>query len=163
MYIDYRLHFLLALWSLLCGGFLGAVYDVFRSGRRAGRAWLFVSDLAFSVICTVTMLLLFFNLSFGRMRAYSFLLVLVGFLLWRASFGKLFFPLLCRVRRACRDLVRRILSAAKRKFCLALRFLYTKKYCRNKLLLAKHGYGLRRMLGSTTKKDVFNDKKEPKE
>ena len=93
----YHLHTALALWSLLLGVFLGFCYEFFRFAHRLhpGAVWLiFLEDLLFSGICLLGMLLLFFNLSYGRMRLYAFVGVPAGFVLWYVTMGKLF-RLLC--------------------------------------------------------------------
>ncbi len=92
MEVDFRLQSLLALWSIVTGAFLCAVYDVFRVmriRRRQNAAVMFLFDLAFCLIASVTMSVLFFNLSFGKMRAFSFVLAVVGFLVWRFTVSRL--------------------------------------------------------------------------
>ena len=85
MSVDYTLHSLLAFWSVILGVACGFVYEFFRLLHRLHpRAyWLILlEDLFFGSICTAGMMLLFFNLSFGRMRCYAFPGVLLGFILW---------------------------------------------------------------------------------
>ncbi len=82
---------LLALASLCVGAFLCAVYDVFRLFRlvrEQNGVALFLSDLLFCIIASLCMTVLFFNLSFGRMRAFAFVFALIGFLIWRSTVGR---------------------------------------------------------------------------
>ncbi len=104
MSTNYLLHSLLALWSLLLGAFLGFVYEFFRIFHRLHprTAWLIcIEDLLFACICSVCMMLLFFNLSFGRMRFFAFPGLILGFVIWYFTLGRLF-------RRICLGLSRRL-------------------------------------------------------
>ena len=105
MSVSYHLHTMLALWSLLLGVFLGFCYEFFRFAHRLhpGAAWLiFFEDLLFSGVCLCGMLLLFFNLSYGRMRLYAFVGVPAGFVLWYVTLGKLFRLACMRFLTVCR-------------------------------------------------------------
>ncbi|MBR4054773.1 MAG: spore cortex biosynthesis protein YabQ [Clostridia bacterium] len=104
MSTNYLLHSLLALWSLILGAFLGFVYEFFRISHRfhPKAAWLIcIEDLLFACICSVGMMLLFFNLSFGRMRFFAFPGVILGFVIWYFTLGRLF-------RRICMGISRRL-------------------------------------------------------
>lgn len=104
MSTNYLLHSLLALWSLILGAFLGFVYEFFRISHRfhPKAAWLIcIEDLLFAFICSVGMMLLFFNLSFGRMRFFAFPGVILGFVIWYFTLGRLF-------RRICMGISRRL-------------------------------------------------------
>ena len=93
MSVDYVLHSLLALWSILLGCFLGFVYEFFRGLHRfhPHMGWLIcLEDILFSLICAVGMMLLFFNLSFGRMRFFAFPGIVLGFVIWYFTLGRLF-------------------------------------------------------------------------
>ena len=108
MSVSYHLHTMLALWSLLLGVFLGFCYEFFRFAHRLhpGAAWLiFFEDLLFSGLCLCGMLLLFFNLSYGRMRLYAFVGVPAGFILWYVTLGKLFRIACMRLLGACRAIL----------------------------------------------------------
>ena len=105
MSISYSLHFLLAGWSVLTGIALGFLYEFFRLLHQlhARAGWLiFFEDLLFSLCCTCALALLFFNLSFGRMRLYAFAGFAVGFSIWYFTFGALFRMALSRLYRALR-------------------------------------------------------------
>ena len=93
MSVDYLSHSLLALWSLILGCFLGFVYEFFRLLHRfhPRAMWLiFFEDLLFAMICSAGMMLLFFNLSFGRMRFFAFPGMILGFLIWYFTLGRVF-------------------------------------------------------------------------
>ena len=149
---EYSLHFLLALWSFILGVFLSAVYDVFRLTRLMKRKQsiftVFVSDFVFCIISSLCMTVLFFNLSYGRMRGYAFVLVLVGFYVWRITMGRLFMALM---RRAV-DLVSGLLNSIKMRVCHAykkqMRRIYTASYCSRNLKIR------------IKRKEIKNDGKE---
>ena len=139
---DLLLHQALALWSVIVGAFLCVVYDVFRVTRlrhRQNSVLLFLCDFAFSLIATLAMLLLFFNLSFGKMRAYAFALVALGFLVWRFTVSRLVMGLLIRVLNFADKILNllktRLLFASKK----ASRRIYTYYYCKNAV------WGIRKM------------------
>ena len=93
MSVSYSLFYLLALWAWILGVISGFVYEFFRLLHRLHprATWLiFLEDLLFCLFCTCGMLLLFFNLSYGRMRLYAFVFAGIGFLLWYCTAGKLF-------------------------------------------------------------------------
>lgn len=93
MSVTYSLFYLLALWAFLLGAASGLLYEAFRLLHRLHprATWLiFLEDLLFCLICACGLLLLFFNLSYGRMRFYAFVFMAIGFLLWYFTVGKLF-------------------------------------------------------------------------
>lgn len=116
MSVSYSLHYLLAVWSVLTGMLLGFLYEFFRLLHRVHPqlSWLiFLEDLLYCLFCTGGMLLLFFNLSFGRMRMYAFVGVALGFAVWYFTLGKLFGKALSRFAR----LLRPRAAKAKAHFC----------------------------------------------
>lgn len=130
---EYFLHTALALWSVAVGAFLCVVYDifrVFRLRRKQNSFVLFICDLVFCLIATVCMLVLFFNLSFGRMRAYAFVFAAAGFLAWRSTVSRLVMTLLLRLIVAIEKLLNsikmRVSYASKRMS----RRIYTSRYCK---------------------------------
>lgn len=133
---EYLLHTELALWSVLLGAFLCAVYDVFRLFRLRGKqnaVVLFVCDLAFCIISAVCMLILFFNLSYGKMRGYAFVFVILGFLIWRFTVSRLVMSLMLRLVK----MVSRVLNSIKmRVICIIkriMRRIYTSCYCKRNI------------------------------
>ena len=103
---------MLVIASLALGAFLSAVYDIFRLARLIREqkgVILFINDFVYSIIAALCMTVLFFNLSYGRMRAFAFAFVIVGFLIWRISVGKIFMLLMSRLIR----LIKRILISIK--------------------------------------------------
>lgn len=134
MSVSYLQHFLLAGWSVLTGCLLGAIYEPFRLLHRlhARLTWLiFIEDLLYSLCCTVAMLLLFFNLSYGRMRMYAFFGVLFGFLLWYCTVGKL-------LRQVVELLYRKWQPHAALLACS----LYTSREKRRLCRAAEKGFGI---------------------
>jgi len=128
------------------GGFLCIVYDVLRVMRmkfccRKG-VTLFISDFLFCIFATVCMLVLFFNLTYGKVRVYAFVFALMGFLLWRVTFGRLITALLLKLL----NLFSAIYNLAKKRvFAIVLqimRSIYTKNCCRRLVKNASCGFGL---------------------
>ena len=134
----------MCLSSLLLGMFLCGVYDIFRISRLGGRAGViivFICDIAFSAITVASLLLLFFNLSFGRVRVYALAIVLLGFLLWRFTVSRVYIALCIRIIK----LIERILNSIKMRVKAVLnrlfRLIYTKLYCLFTIKSAKNGFG----------------------
>ncbi len=124
----------LAVWSLIVGAFLCAVYDIFRLFRlcrRQNALLLFFCDLLFCLFATVCLLLLFFNLSYGRMRLYAFALSVAGFLIWRFTVSRfvmsLLLKLIKRAEKILNSIKMRVIAKGKR----ISRRIYTKRYCKN--------------------------------
>lgn len=102
MSVSYSLHFLLAGWSVLAGIALGFLYEFFRLLHRLHARsvlLLFLDDLLFCLCCTCALSLLFFNLSYGRMRLYAFAGFSAGFAIWYFTCGALFRKALSRLYR----------------------------------------------------------------
>ncbi len=102
MSVTYSLFYLLALWAFVLGVASGLLYELFRLLHRMHprASWLiFLEDLLFCLICVCGLLLLFFNLSYGRMRLYAFVFMAIGFLLWYFTVGKVFQKSLSRLAR----------------------------------------------------------------
>ncbi len=132
----------LAVWSLVIGAVLCAFYDIlraFRLGRRTRALTLFVSDFAFCLISALLMLVMFYNLTFGRIRAYAFVFMLVGFLIWRFTVGKVFISIVWRII----IFLQRILSSVKTRIFavwrIIARYIHTKNYCRVYIKRIKRG------------------------
>ena len=145
MSVSYHLHTLLALWSLLLGVFLGFCYEFFRFAHRLhpGAVWLiFLEDLLFSGICLCGMLLLFFNLSYGRMRLYAFVGVPTGFVLWYFTLGRLF-------RLACLRLVAKLRPPAAYLRATVRTFLQGRRLAHR----AGNGFGIKKQLRRKSKDD----------
>ncbi len=153
---EYLLHSALALWSVAVGAFLCAVFDVFRLfrlRRAQNAAVLFICDFTFCVISAVVMLVLFFNLSYGRIRAYAFVFALIGFLIWRFTVSRLVMTLMLRfVTAACK-----ILNLIKMRvygiFKRISRRVYTCYYCNRTVAGVKKSTEFKR-------KEQENDRKE---
>ena len=137
----YILHTALALWSVVLGAFLCAVYDVFRLfrlRRKQNAVTLFICDVLFCVISALSLLILFFNLSHGRMRAYAFVLCLGGLLIWRLTVSRFVMALMGKLI----DFVSRLLHSLKAKIIFVYkriaRYAYTSAYCRKTVLNLKN-------------------------
>ncbi|MBR0232348.1 MAG: spore cortex biosynthesis protein YabQ [Clostridia bacterium] len=140
---------LLAAWAAAAGAFLCAVYDLFRLfrlGRRPGAVPLFFSDLLFCAFVYAAFALLFFNLTHGRVRWFAFACAAAGFLLWRATFGKL----LMRAAEKCLSVTKTTLAKAKRYLLRAAlrakRAAGSAAACRRDIKNARRGYGFTKSL-----------------
>ena len=100
---------MLVIASLALGAFLSAIFRLARLIREQKGVILFINDFVYSIIAALCMTVLFFNLSYGRMRAFAFAFVIVGFFIWRISVGKIFMLLMSRLIR----LIKRILKSIK--------------------------------------------------
>jgi len=135
----------LALWAFVAGLFLCAVYDVFRVlrlRRKVNGLVLFLADFAFCLVCTAVMLVLFFNLSFGKVRVYAFVFAVLGFFLWRKTVGLLFVTLVGKVIDFINGVALAVRTCLKRMLLNASRYLKTKIYCRRVVKKSKHGFGM---------------------
>ncbi len=135
----------LALWAFICGGFLCAVYDVFRVirfNRKSNNAFVFFGDILFCIIAALTMLILFFNLSFGSPRAYAFLFALLGFLAWRFTLSRVLMVVIDKLDRLVRRMLRSLKTGVTALYQRLYRRLYTRLYCRKTLAQAKKGFGI---------------------
>lgn len=145
MQTDYSLQSAVALWAFALGCFLCLVYDVlriFRSGRNQNPILLFLLDAVFCLFASASFSVLFFNLSFGRMRGYAFVFGGLGFIAWRFTVSRLFMMLMLKFR----DMLLGFLNSVKfgvMRLCKGLfRRVYTKVYCRKAVIRARRGFGI---------------------
>lgn len=161
LYLSQKKLLLLLVFAFVIGFVLAFLYDgirLFRSLRKP-RKKLFrflnacviaLEDFLFFVFGGAVMSILFYVMNSGKVRPSAFVMALLGFWLFRATLGKVTFPLLLRLLwivgfpfRLCRGFLKRIfarlrLTVAKRS---AKRFF--KKISR----LGEQGYldGIRRL------------------
>ena len=135
----------LELWSFVAGVFLCIVYDCFRLFRLRKPSHpigLFFADFTFCIISALTMAVLFFNLSYGRVRVYALLFLVPGFLLWRYTVSRLVMSvvtgLLNRITEIRKSMQKRLKSLRRRIYIKSR----TKRYCRVLVRRAKHGFGI---------------------
>jgi spore cortex biosynthesis protein YabQ len=91
METNYGLHFVLLFASIINGAFLGLVYDVFRISRLFflnNKIVIFFEDLAFCLVCALSFIIIFYNYSNGRMRAYAFIGGIGGFCVYYFTLGR---------------------------------------------------------------------------
>lgn len=130
----------LALWSLAVGAFLCAVYDVFRLSRllhRQNGVLLFLLDFFYCMIATAVMCVMFFNLSYGRMRAFSFVLTAIGFLIWRFTVSNLVMSLMKRLVRLVAGILNSITTRLRAAVSLAVGHIKTYAYCKKTVASVK--------------------------
>lgn len=128
---DLFLDNVLAFWAFVVGMFLCVIYDLFRVGRMVktpNAFFLFVSDVVFSLVATGSFLLLFFNLSYGRVRVYALAFALLGFLLWRFTVSRITVGITVKIIKFTED----FLKSQKRRVVFQIvkisRFIYTFGY-----------------------------------
>lgn len=156
MQVDYQLQTALAVWSVAVGGMLCAVYDVFRVfrlRRAQNKILLFFCDFLFCVFAAISMLILFFNLTYGKVRVYSFVFALVGFMLWRVTVSKLFTALVLKIIDIAEKLLNSIKLCVRALISRAVQFIYTKNYCRTLVNKSKYGFG------TINRKELQNEQK----
>lgn len=145
MGVDYSLHTILALWSLAVGAFLCVVYDLFRITRlrhKQNAVVLFISDFVYCIIAAITMTVLFFNLSYGRMRAYAFAFAIIGFLVWRVTVSRLAITLLNKLIDRIEKLLNSIIMRVSVVITRIARRIYTSVYCNTAVKSASNGCSL---------------------
>lgn len=82
---DIELEALFFLFSILTGIGLVIVYDLFRILRRLvkhGTIWMGVEDLLYWLFCAVSVFLLLYKENEGRMRAFSFMGMIIGMMVY---------------------------------------------------------------------------------
>jgi len=83
---------LTSLYALLLGAALGVVYDIFRSLRLVGFktfVLVFLEDVLFFAICTISLFSFYMQFSDGKFRIYIFIFTFVGFIIYYLTVGKL--------------------------------------------------------------------------
>lgn len=145
METDYGLHFILFFASIVNGVILGLIYDCFRVSRMfflRNKIVIFFEDLAFCLICAVSFMILFYNYSFGMMRAYAFIGSIGGFCIYYFTVGQLTKAICEKVY----SVVSPILKKAKNKIQASLYDCYKQIFTYSKrasyIKSAGRGFGL---------------------
>lgn len=89
-----------SLYALLLGAALGVVYDVFRVLRLVGfKAFMlvFLEDILFFAICTISLFSFYMQFSDGKFRIYIFILAILGFIIYFLTVGKLVFFIIQKI------------------------------------------------------------------
>ncbi len=145
MQIDYSLQNAVALWAFVLGCCLCLIYDilrVFRLGKKQNPLLLFLLDVVYCLLVSVSFSVLFFNLTFGRMRAYGFLFGAAGFWAWRLTVSRLFMLLLIKLRDAVAKFMNSLKIGVQSFITRLVRRVYTKIYCEITITRAKRGFGM---------------------
>lgn len=147
METDYGLHFILFFASIVNGAVLGLIYDCFRVSRMfflRNKIVIFFEDLAFCLICAVSFMILFYNYSFGMMRAYAFLGSIGGFCIYYFTAGQ-FTKAVCE---KVYSIVSPILKKARNRIATAVyncyKQIFTYARCAVYIKRAGKGFGLLR-------------------
>ncbi len=94
MSVDISQQVLTTLYSLILGAALGVVYDVFRVLRLVGfkaKIIVFFQDVLFFAIATLSLFSFYMQFTDGKFRIYVFLFVVLGFVLYFLTVGRLLF------------------------------------------------------------------------
>ena len=131
--------------SLICGVLLGAFYDVFRLLRAFGKGngvFVALQDIAFCLVFSAVMCVLFYNYTNGRIRFYALFFAACGFAAYYFTAGKLTLRVFTRVSGAVVRLASSAGTAAKRLAFSARRRLFSVYERARQLGAAKKGFGL---------------------
>ncbi|HBR31961.1 MAG TPA: hypothetical protein DD733_07745 [Clostridiales bacterium] len=145
MATNYALHFLLLFASFINGMALGLIYDLFRISRMfflRNKVVIFFEDIAYCLICTLSYMLLFYNYSNGRMRAYAFVGGIMGFCLYYFTLGR-FTRFFCeKVYEFVFPIIHRLMTRIKGYLYLIKKRIYTNIQCGLSARRALVGFGL---------------------
>ena len=133
MEVDYRGQLLLALYSFPTGLLLGAVYDILRLFRLPfGKIGVFISDILQTFLCFISVQILLYNCWNGKIRVYPFFICFIGFVLYRATLGRLFTAVFIKLSSYIKP---RILY----RIAMVRGYIYKKRL----LHKAAHGFGIK--------------------
>lgn len=151
MATDYGLHFTLLFASVITGIFLGMVYDLFRISRMfflKNRIIIFIEDLIFCFVCALSFILIFYNYSFGQMRAYAFLGGIGGFCAYYFTLGRFTRSVCERIYAFVSPKIRRLRYRIKCKAYTIKKCIYTYVKRLSFEKSAAKGFGLLKAGGS---------------
>lgn len=114
------------LWSIALGVFLGIFYGllkIIRISASSGKALTVSLDIIFMLVSALSLFMLSLAYLLGFVRIYMFLGSLIGFLLYRITFGAAFSKL-------CTPIIRFV------KKTLRIIFIYFKKIAKSLLKIA---------------------------
>lgn len=133
MEVDYRGQLLLALYSFPTGLLLGAVYDILRLFRLPfGKIGFFITDILQTFLCFISVQILLYNCWNGKIRVYPFFICFIGFVLYRATLGRLFTAVFIKLSSYIKP---RVLY----RIAMVRGYIYKKRL----LHKAAHGFGIK--------------------
>lgn len=133
MEVDYRGQLLLALYSFPTGLLLGAVYDILRLFRLPfGKIGVFITDILQTFLCFISVQILLYNCWNGKIRVYPFFICFIGFVLYRATLGRLFTTVFIKLSSYIKP---RVLY----RIAMVRGYIYKKRLLRK----AAHGFGIK--------------------
>ena len=133
MEVDYRGQLLLALYSFPTGLLLGAVYDILRLFRLPfGKIGVFITDIMQTFLCFISVQILLYNCWNGKIRVYPFFICFIGFVLYRATLGRLFTAVFIKLSSYIKP---RVLY----RIAMVRGYIYKKRLLRK----AAHGFGIK--------------------
>lgn len=147
--------------SLLCGFFIGIIYDImclipYSSSTK--KRYNFFADTAFVIIASCIISAVTYSSNYGTYRVYSFLAAAVSFALYRISFGKLIFVIEIKIFEFTKKLIKyickkfyNILDFSIKFVKIKLRIYQINKYMRNLMLDAQRGFARKDRNGRVAK------------
>ncbi len=105
------------LYSLLAGLALGALYGViklFRTAFSPGKAAVFVCDVAFMLVCSLSVFYLSLGFVEGYVRFYTVIGVFLGIIAYRLTLGRLFALVYIPIVRGVGSILRKISEIMKK-------------------------------------------------
>ena len=101
------------LLSMILGAFFGVFYDIFRASRmvkQASYVVVFIQDIIYFLIISFITFLFFLSITYGQIRFYILLGILLGFLLYLFTISPLFLKLISFVFKTIFTVIRLIID-----------------------------------------------------
>ncbi len=128
--IDRIIEFENLMPALGLGFILGFMYDAVRILRlfvSRHKAFVFVTDALFVILCVLSSYLLFLSVNYGRIRAYLVIAIILGAVIYSCTAGEIIFSTAERISVKLKKLMKTVFSP--------LVFLFSKiKYFLSKIL-----------------------------
>jgi spore cortex biosynthesis protein YabQ len=122
--VDLSVQFENLMPAIGLGFVLGMVYDVFRFIRQIfsnGKIIVFITDMIFVLVCTLSSFLLFLAVNSGRIRGYLIVFEVLAATIYRFTAGRLIFFILSKTSGFINSVFSEIFSVVK----VPLKSMYT--------------------------------------
>lgn len=110
---------MLFLVSMLCGMGLVLIYDFFRIFRRLvshGNIWIGIEDVCYWIFCTVVVFLLLYQRNDGMMRAFCFLGIALGGIIYAFLLSRFVVKICVKILGTILKFFGKILGVAAKPF-----------------------------------------------
>lgn len=111
--VDFSAQFASLMPALGLGFLLGLVYDAIRILRlclSSGKVFVFVTDVLFVLLCSVSAFVLFLAVNDGRIRLYLVIAIVLGAVIYAFTFGELISSAAKRIAAALRKMIHVLLT-----------------------------------------------------